>query len=51
MMASWKSHQKGVKILLLHGANPQLKDNDGQTALDWVEGENVGQVELLSVKK
>lgn len=35
MNAAWKGHRDIVKLLLEHGADRELRNPDGHTALDW----------------
>ncbi len=39
IVAAIHGHADVVEILLQHGANPDLRDQDGRTALSWAAGE------------
>ena len=47
MNESKKGHLKSVKTLITAGANPNLQEQDGMTALIWVSG--MGNLEIVKV--
>jgi ankyrin repeat protein len=48
MIAARYGHTELLRLILEHGANPQLKDNVGKTALDWAaNSEQKEAIEIL----
>jgi ankyrin repeat protein len=51
LLEQWKKRARAVEILLQHGADPLIRDNQGMTALDWAlqQPRSPGISQLLEV--